>query len=216
MKTTESIASLKRNGSAIISAVVTMLCLASALGADTPATSSERAARLETARAEMALTRSNIVLTLDQLDQIRHADDPHAQFERFVEQLEKMKERAKLTQERGQAMKAKGDAYFADPAAGGDPTQAQRKAAYDRIVQQMQLARTNFTPLLAQLEQIKTLLEGERSKEKIAEAKELFMQANWRCVSVQRALMEAEGGLNKLASGLTGAAQGPAGEPNKP
>ena len=50
MKTTESIASLKRNGSAIISAVVTMFCLASALGADTPATSSERAARLETAR----------------------------------------------------------------------------------------------------------------------------------------------------------------------
>ncbi len=204
----------------IVIAAGATLSLAPARAADPPFTPATAAARLETARAEVALTRSNIVLTLERLDKLRQAEDPNAQFQRFVEQLTKMKERAKLTQERAQLMRSKGDAYFAEwearTSAIADPDsrrhaeagRATRKASYDLIIQQMQLARTNFIPLLAELEEIKTLLEGERSREKLATAKDLFMQANWHCVSVQRALMRTEDELNLVATDLAGKAQG--------
>ena len=199
-------------------ALVTVAALLSApaRGAEPPPEPATPALRLEAARAEIGLTRSNIVLTLEQLDNVRRSDDPPAQFQRFVEQLEKMKGRAKLTQERARLMKSRGDAYFANweaPAnTGADPetrrqaeaAHAQRKDSYDLIVQQMQLARANFTPLLAELEQIKTLLQGERSKEKIAAAKDLFMQANWNCVRVQRALLRTERELDSLAADFSG------------
>jgi hypothetical protein len=218
----------KKIGGAIIIATVVTLSPAGTLAADPPTTPAERAARLEAAQAEIALTRSNIVLTLEQLGQVRQAEDPRAQFQRFVDQLAKMKERAKLTQERAQLMKKKGDAYFAegeassgaisDPDARGqaEAAYANRKAAYDQIIQQMQLARKNFTPLLAELEKIKTLLEGERSKERVAAAKDLFMQANWHCVSVQRALMATEGELHSLATNFSTNDQGTPTERAKP
>lgn len=177
--------------------------------AEAPATP---AARLEAARSELATTRTNIVLTLEQLDLLRKAGDPHGQAQGFVDQLAAMKERAKLTQDRVHQMTARGDAYFAEweteTSAISDPearkqaeaVRAQRKKTYDLIKLNLQQAGKNFTPLLAELEQIKTLLEGERSKEKIAEAKELFSQANWNCVSVQRALMNAEAQLDTLGA----------------
>jgi hypothetical protein len=207
---------------AITIVTLTMLSLASAPAADLASTP---AARLETARAEIALTRSNIVLTLEQLDNVRRADDPQAQFQRFVEQLASMKERAKLTQERAQLMKSRGDAYFADWEARieaiADPearrqaesARAKHKTSYDVIIQQMQLAGKSFRPLVSELEGIKTLLGGERSKEKVAEAKDLFMQANWNCVAVQRALMRTELELDFLATDLAGQAQGAAAGP---
>jgi hypothetical protein len=219
---------MKEIGGAIILAVVATLSLAHTRAADLPVTPAERAARLESARAEIALTRSNIVFTLEQLGQVRQAQDPHAQFQRFVEQLAKMKERAKLTQERAQLMKKKGDAYFADweVRSGGisDPdarqqdeaARANRKAAYEQIMMQMQLAGKNFKPLLTELEKINTLLEGERSQERIAAAKDLFMQANWHCVSVQRALMAAENELQSLATDFSTQGRGTPAEPTKP
>jgi len=207
-------------GCAIILTAVATLSLAPARAADSPPQPATPALRLEIVRGEIALTRSNIVLTLEQLDNVRRADDPHAQFQRFVEQLANMKERAKLTRERTQLMKSKGDAYFAEweaqAGAIADPdgrrqaqaARAKHKVSYDLVTQHMQLAHTNFTPLLAELEQIKTLLEGERSKEQIAAAKDLFTQANWHCVSVQRALMRTEDELHVLATDLAGKEQG--------
>jgi hypothetical protein len=204
-------------GRVISAAAAAVLWLTPASAAEPPTQPATPAARLEAARAEIALTRSNIVFTLEQLDNIRRAENPQAQFQKFVEQLASMKERAKLTQERAQLMKSRGDAYFAQWEAPGtaDPearrqaeaAQAKRKTSYDLIIQQMQLAGTKFRPLTAQLEQIKTLLEGDRSKEKIAEAKELFTQANWNCVEVQRALMRTETELGFLADDLSGKTQ---------
>jgi len=219
---------MKKIGGGIVIAVVTAFSPAGTLAADLPAKPAERAARLESARAEIALTRSNIVLILEQLGQIRHAEDPRAQFQRFVDQLTKMKERAKLTQERAQLMKRRGDAYFAegealsgtisDPVARGqaEAAYANRKAAYDQIILQMQLAGKNFKPLLAELENVKTLLQGERSQERIVAAKDLFMQANWHCVSVQRTLMAAERDLDSLATDFSTHGQSTPTERTKP
>ena len=220
MKTTKQTKYAKQIGRATVMVAVAILSLASAMAADTPAPA-ERAARLETLRAEIALTRSNIVSTLEQLDLVRNSADPHAQFQRFVEQLAKMKERAKVTQERAQLMKSKGDAYFAEWEArkgvnSDAETQAKRKAAYDLIIKSMQQAKVSFVPLLDELEEIKTLLEGERSKEKVAAAKDRFMQANWHCVELQRALMTTERALDSLAAGFAGSGQGAAAEQKKP
>jgi hypothetical protein len=203
-----------------IVAAVTALALAPALAADPSSTPTTPAGRLESARAEIALTRNAIVQTMQQLDLVRSSSDPRAQFQQFVEQLAKMKERAKLTQERAQAMKKRGDAYFAEwearSAEISDPearrqakaAHAKRKVSYDMIVEQMQLARTQFTPLLAELEQIKRLFEGEHSQENIAAAKDLFMRANWHCVDVQRAMMATERELDSLAADFSGAPAG--------
>jgi hypothetical protein len=122
-----------------------------------------------------------------------------------------MEARAQLTRERALAMKAKGDAYFADweaQIAGiQDPEKrkqleanyAKRKKSYARIIESMQEAGKNFTPMLSELKEIQKLLEGERSQEKVAAAKELFRRANWQCEDVQRSLMTVEREFDSLA-----------------
>jgi len=184
--------------------------------ADQPLTPEQSAARMNTARTEIATTRSNIVQTMEQLNLIRSAADPHAQFQRFTEQLARMEERAKLTRERAQAMKARADAYFAgweaQIAGIQDPERrkqveasyGKRKKSYDRITRFMQQAGKDFKPLLAELNEIKNLLEGERSQEKVAAAKNLFQRANWRCTDVQQSLMEVEREFELLAADFRG------------
>jgi len=181
-----------------------------------PLTPEQAAAKMEAARTEIAITRTNIVLTLEQLDLVRTADDPKAQFQKFTAQLARMEERAQLTRERAQAMKSRGDAYFADWEARiagiQDPESRRqveasydkRKKSYDRITRFMQKAGKDFTPLLSMLKEIQQLLEGERSRENVAAAKDLFMRANWRCGDVQRSLMEVEREFQNLAADFAG------------
>ena len=201
-------------GLAVIVAVMTSAPLIRA--ADQSPTPEAAAARMEAARTEIAITRSNIVQTLQQLDAIRSAADRQAEFQKFTGQLARMEERAKLTRERAQAMKTRSDAYFADweaQIAGiQDPARrqeveanyARRKKSYTQITRFMQKAGTDFKPLLSALKEIQTLLEGERSQDKVAAAKELFRRANWACVDVQRSLMQVELELEILAVDFAG------------
>lgn len=180
--------------------------------AESKLTPAEGVAKMEAARLEIAITRSNIVLTLQQLHQIQSSPDPKAQFQKFTQQLAGMEERARLTRERALAMKSKGDAYFAEwearTAGIEDPERrrqveasyAKRKKSYDRINMFMQQAGKDFIPMLEQLKQIKTLLEGERSQERVAAARDLFSRANWRCTDVQRSLLEVEKEFENLAA----------------
>ncbi len=181
-----------------------------------PLTPEAAAAKMETARMEVAITRSNIVQTVQALDLVRHSADPRAQFQKFTEQLARMAERANTTRERALAMKSRGDAYFADwevritgisdpeRRKDAEASYANRKKSYDRITKFMQQAGKDFKPLLASLQEIQRLLEGERSPEKIAAAKDLFMRANWRCTDVQRSLMQVEVEFELLAADFAG------------
>ena len=178
-------------------------------------TPQEGAAKMEAARLEIAVTRTNIVQTLEQLDLVRSSKDPKAQLQRFTGQLAKMEERARVTREYAQTMKNKGDAYFADweaQIAGIQDPEARRqveanyskrKKSYDRIVEFMQKAGKDFAPMLDMLKEIQQLLEGETTQGKIAAAKDLFMRANWRCGDVQRSLMEVERQFENLAADFT-------------
>lgn len=172
----------------------------------------EPKARMEAACLEIATLRSNIVLTLIQLDEVRRAENRTEQLQKFSLQLTNMVELVQATAKRAQAMKQRGDAYFADwearTAEIQDPEKRRnaesrysvRKRSYDRITENLHQARTNFEPLLADLRQIQNLLVNNPDPAKVAAAKDLFMHANWRCIDVQRSLMEVETELTFLAA----------------
>ena len=138
-----------------------------------------------------------------------------------------MEARAQLTRERYHAMTNRANAYFADWGAqiAGiqdlerrkqvEANYTKRKKSYDQITQFMQTAGRDFAPLLSALKEIEKLLEGKPSQQQVAAAKELFARANWRCVDVQRSLMEVERQFGILAEDFTGkkTAKSPAGTP---
>ena len=170
-------------------------------------------ARMEAARAEVENVRSNIFLTLVELDRVRGEQDPaHPKFQAFTNQLARMQVLAKAFATRAQEMKERGAKYFADweaaTASIQDPTAraaaeqryGERKAAYDAINRFMQEGRKAFLPFLEELNTIKDILQGPRDAASIAKAKDLFMRANWHCIDTQRALMEIEDELDRLAA----------------
>ncbi len=188
-------------------------CIAQASAADTRLSGQEAKARMQAARDQVANVRSNLFLTLLELDRVRGEKDPrHPQFAAFTNQLAQMDVIAAAFGKRAEEMKRKGDAYFLDwearTAAIQNPEARQRaekryterKAFYDGINQFMQDAKASFTVFMSDLRTIKTTLEAGQDVKSIAKAKDLFMHANWRCVDVQRALMEIEDRLDRLGA----------------
>ena len=170
-------------------------------------------ARMDAARDEVANVRSNIVLTLVELDRVRGERDPqHPQFQVFTNHLAKMKVLAKAFGKRAEEMKQNGAAYFSSwevrTATLQNPDARQqagkhfdeRKQAYDAINNFMQDARTNYISYVGYLDEIQAVLERGTDPQSIAAAKELFMKANWRSIDVQRALMNIEDQFEQLAT----------------
>jgi hypothetical protein len=169
--------------------------------------------RLENARNEIANVRSNIFLTLVKLDRVRGERDPeHPMYNAFTNQLDRMQELAQALGKHAEEMKKRGNAYFLDwearTAAIQNPEARQRaqqryeerKALYDGIRSFMQDAKTNFASFMSNMTQIQATFEAGRTQENIAQAKALFMNANWRSIDVQRDLMEVEDRLDQLAA----------------
>ncbi len=202
-----------------LGAVVAMVLVALAWSvvrarpAEVTVSGEEARKRMETARDEIANVRSNVFLTLLQLDRVRGERDPQQpQFQVFTNQLGRMEELAQAVGKRAEEMKQRGEAYFLDwearTAAIQNPEARQRaekryverKACYDGINKFMQDAKANFISFMTDLKGIKATLEAGRDEKSIAKAKELFMHANWRCIDVQRALMEIEDRFDRLAA----------------
>jgi hypothetical protein len=169
--------------------------------------------QIRAARDEVITLRSNIFLTLVVLDQVRGEREPRGvRYQAFTNQLQRMEALAKTMGKRTGEMKERGDAYFQDWEASVSAVQdpearqriasryAERKKSYDAIRTAMQQAKDNFVPFLSDLGVIKTLLEGPRDAKSVATARDSFMSANWRCIEVQRALMETETDLDQLAA----------------
>jgi hypothetical protein len=186
--------------------VASIACLFPGLARPSEATLNpgEAKAKMNAARLEIATLRSNIFSTLVELDKVRNPENRQAQLQKFGLHFTNMVDQVHLTAERARAMKQKGKAYFAEwearTAEIQDPEKRRnaesrydvRKRSYDRIVENLQQARANFEPLLSNLGQIQALLEGNPDLPSVAAAKDLFMQANWRCIDVQRLLMQVE------------------------
>ena len=192
--------------------VLAFLCI-STRGAEFPA-GQEAVARMEAARAEVANVRSNVFLTLLALDQVRADLHPaHAPFQEFTNQLSRMEGLAKTFASRAEEMNARGKAYFVDwearTATIPDPElrrraegrYSERKASYNEINQFMQDARKHFLGFVEALESLRAiLLAGQRNQQIVAQAQDLYMRANWRCVDAQRALLEIETRFDRLAA----------------
>jgi len=205
---------MKRVGIALITISSLTICMPPGVrgGAD-QLTGEAAKARMEAARDEVANVRSNIVLTLVELDRVRGERDPqHPQFQVFTNHLAQMKVLAKAFGKRAEEMKQKGDAYFSSweerTAAIQNPEARQRaekrfderKQAYDAINNFMQDARTNYIAYVGYLDEIQAVLERGTDPQSIAAAKELFRKANWRSIEVQRALMNIEEQFELLAA----------------
>ncbi len=203
---------------AITGLVVTIAAQRMAQAADVVLSGEAAAARMEAARNEVANVRSNLFITLVELDKVRGERDPaRPQFQVFTTQLARMEELAKALGARAQEMQQKGKAYFVDWEARAatiqDPAQqraaqkryGERKTSYNRINKSMQEARKNFMPFLAELRSIKSLLEGPNVDQMaLLQAKDLFMRANWHCIDIQRSLMEVEQEFDRLADSFGG------------
>lgn len=193
---------------------VTILALASAeaslWAAEAPA-GEAGAARMEAARAEVVNVRSNVFITLVDLNEARGqpgAGQP--QFQAFTNQLARMETLARAFGKRADEMNVKGPRYFAeweaqtasiqDAAARQRAEQryGERKGSYDTINQCMQDARKNFAQFVQDLTGMKEIL-GSGASDKTTTARDLFMRANWRCIDVQRSLMQIEDELDRLA-----------------
>jgi len=180
--------------------------------AEGPLTGAAAQARMEAARDEVANVRSNIFLTLVELDRVRGETDPQRpRFQAFTNQLAVMEGLCKAFAKHAEEMKQRGAAYFTDwearTAAIQNPEARQkalkgydeRKESYDAINRFMQDARHNCLSFIDDLTNIKTILVGEHDPKSIARAKDLFMHANWRCIDTQRALMGMEEEFDRLA-----------------
>lgn len=198
---------------------VCLFCLSLHTSAAEPAASSTATLsgaagmeRMQAARDEVANVRSNIFLTLVELDRVRGERDPqHPKFRAFTNQVAVMEGVCKKFAKRAEEMKQRGDAYFADwetrtaalnsaeARQQAEKRIAERKRSYDAINGFMQEARENFLSFFKQVTDIKTLLEGTRDDKSIAQAKQLMSQANWRCIDTQRALMNIEDEFDRLA-----------------
>ena len=71
---------------------------------------------------------------------------------------------------------------------------------YDAINGFMQDARASFLEFFNILTEIKSLLEGDPTAANVSKAKGLFGTANWRCIDVQKALMNMENQFDNLAA----------------
>lgn len=164
--------------------------------------------RMQAARDEVTNVRSNIFLTLVELDRVRGERNPGGpRYQAFTNQLGVMEDVCKRFARRAEEMKQKGDAYFADwesrtgalENAEARQRMTERKRSYDAINGFMQEARDNFLSFFKDVTSIKALLEGKRDDKSIAQAKQLMSHANWRSLDTQRALMNIEDEFDRLA-----------------
>ncbi len=182
-------------------------------GAESTLTGEQARQRMEAAELEVATVRSNIFLTLVQLDRVRGERDPqHPQFQAFTNQLGVMQGLAKALGKRAQEMEQKGDAYFGDWEARLQSIQSaearqraqqrygERKQCYDTIKSNMQDAKKNFLPFVEELTEIQAVLQAGQDPKSVARAKHLLMKANWHCIDVQRALLNVEDQFEQLAA----------------
>ena len=195
----------------VIAAALGLGCLAQrSPGADLALADASAKGRMESARDQIANVRSNIFLTLVAMDAARRESGPDKpQFQAFENQLATTERLAKEFGARAAEMKEKGQAYFADweekAAAIQDPglrdnvekRYTERKRCYDAINRCMQEARQNFFSYYDDTKQMKALLEAGRGQE--VAARDVFMDANWRSIDTQRALICMEQEFDNLA-----------------
>jgi chromosome segregation ATPase len=171
--------------------------------------------KIESLRADCATARRQVTVTLEELNRLRVKDiELRPQFEKFKAELVKMEERAANGRTRADAMKAKGQEFFADweqqvrsiqnpdIRKAAENRLAQRKKSYNKILAAMQDAKEELLPFMSDLNDLKKMFDGELTASSVASAKDLFRQANWHGNDVNESLLDVEKELDRVAAEL--------------
>jgi hypothetical protein len=125
-----------------------------------------------------------------------------------------MEGQAAFARTRADAMKAKGQEFFADweqqiksiqnedIRKAAEKRVAKRKKSYDKILSTMQEAKTQLVPFMSDLNDIKTLLDAELTQSSVASAKKLIKQASLHGKDVAESLQDVEQELDRVAAEL--------------
>jgi hypothetical protein len=194
---------------------VALAATSSGIAADAPEQAAIVKQKIESLRADCATARRQVTVTLEELNRLRVKDiELRPQFEKYKAELVKMEERAENGRSRADAMKAKGQEFFADWEQHVKSIQnpdirkaaqsrlAQRKKSYNKILAAMLEAKEQLVPFMSDLNDLKKMFDGELTASSVTSAKDLFRQANWHGGDVNESLQDVEKELDRVAAEL--------------
>jgi chromosome segregation ATPase len=183
--------------------------------ADSADRAQETKAKIDAARAESAKIRTQVGVTLEELNRMqKDSVELRAQFELYAKELARMEEQARVTGERVSQMSEKGRAYFQawedsiktisnqEIREQAEKRYAKRTQSYDKIVKAMTAARDQMKPFMSDLNDLKTLFDNELSRESVKSAGKLIKQANWHGADVVESLKDVETELDRVSAEL--------------
>jgi septal ring factor EnvC (AmiA/AmiB activator) len=171
--------------------------------------------KIEALRVEAAGVRRQVGMTLEALNRMQSESvDLREQFKQFTDALAKMEAQAKVARERAETMGKEGQAFFKawEEQIGsiGNPEVRElaksrydkRTKSYQKIIVSMTEVREVAKPFMSDLNDIKTLLGSELSRETVTSAKKLIQQADLRGGDVWDALVDVETQLDRVGGEL--------------
>jgi chromosome segregation ATPase len=183
-----------------------------ALAADSTNQAQEVKAKIDSVRTEVAKVRNQVALTLEELNRLRNDNiDLRTQFQVYSQELGKMEQQANVARDRAARMGQKGQDYFQawedtiksisneDIRAQAQKRYDKRVSSYNEIVKAMTAARDELKPFMSDLNDIKTMLDSELSRESVKSASNLIKQANWHGAEVVDSLKDVEKELDRVS-----------------
>lgn len=184
--------------------------------AEAPAQAALVKEKIQTLRSECATARHQVTVTGEELLRLSAKNvELRPQFEKFKAELVKMESQAANARNRADAMKSKGQEFFADwekqinaiqnedIRKAAEKRLAKRKKSYEKILSAMQEAKSELVPFMSDLNDIKTLLDAELTSNSVASAKNLIKQAGWHGSDVAESLQDVELQLDRVAAELS-------------
>ena len=200
--------------------LTTLMTLSAAPTISRAADSAQRAAatkdKIEALRTETAKIRRQVQVTMEELKRLQVKDvELRPQFEKFKAELAKMEEQAKITRERADEMRQKGEAAFADwenevtfiknpdIRKEAEKRLAKRQKSYDAILKSMNEAKDELVPFMSNLNDIRKLLDSELTQRTVNSTKSLIRQTDWSGEDVRESLSDVERELDRVSGELT-------------
>jgi septal ring factor EnvC (AmiA/AmiB activator) len=184
-----------------------------AFAADSTDMAQAAKAKMEKTRAEVAKIRQQAAVTLDQLNRLPKPDvELRPEFDKYGEELAKMVEQAQVAKDRVISMEEKGHAFFKawedqiNSIANPEIREQAKKRynarikSYNKIVKAMTEARDQLVPFLSDLNDVKTMLGSELTRNSVKSAKNLIKQANWHGQDVVESLKDVETELDRVSA----------------
>jgi chromosome segregation ATPase len=171
--------------------------------------------RIESLRLESVKVRHQVEVTVYELNRLQSENiELREQLTKYTAELLKMEEQAKIVRDQAEAMSQQGQVFFKvweeQIAAIANPKireQAQgrrdkRLKSYQKIADAMNEVRALARPFLSNLNDLKTLLGSELTRESVVSAEKLITEANFAASDVVEALKDVETALDRVAAEL--------------